>query len=77
MQKYFLPVPLICTDKTDNTNGLESNIGIIGVNGDHGLFSFLFIAVSRVLKIAGRGPDGVPIQNTAGIKKPRYPYLIC
>jgi len=33
MQKRFLSVPLIHTDKTDNTNCLESNIGIIGIIG--------------------------------------------
>ena len=70
MQKRFLPVPLICTDKTDISTKIISIIGFIGVNGDYGLFSFLFSAVHRMFKIVGRRPDGVSIQNTAGIKSP-------
>ena len=46
MQKRFLPVPLICTDKTDNTNDLGRYIGFIGVNGDDGAF-FVFIDYSK------------------------------
>ena len=38
--------------------------------GTTGYFSFLSITVNRVLKIVGRRPDGVSIQNTAGIKSP-------
>ena len=49
--------------------------GFIGVNGGYGLFSFLSITVNRVLKIVSRRPDGVPVQNTTGIKKPGNPCL--
>ena len=44
--------------------------------GTTGYFSFLSITVNRVLKIVGRRPDGVSIQNTAGNKKPRNPFSV-
>jgi len=46
VQKRFLPVPLICTDKTYNTNDLGRYIGFIGVNGGYGLF-FVSIDYSK------------------------------